>query len=1029
MPASPSLSLRRFIKLLLALALVAGLVSPFVNSQTANAPIAATPTGGEANVALHPANGASPTAIEGWVRDSGGRPVPRAVVALGSYRATSDWGGYFSFGAGQLPLPTGSPNDGFTYVEASVSAHGYADWSISQVRYYPGDILRLYPRLNPASAAPSHFTAARPQVGASQAPAAGSTESEARASLASVLTLGNSGGESDIAAGPQSAGLASVASAPAVPAQIRVYRTATGDVEVVPFKEYVKHVLPNEWISSWAPASLRAGAMAVKEYAWFWIARGGKQTALDADVKDNTDDQVYDPNVSYASTDAAVDATWQYSMTRSGALFQASYCAGTYQADPAEDCPWDNFYMTQWGSKYHADQGRTWSWIVRFYFPGVIISPTPPGGDGAPPPAAGGPPTAQPIAAPTFTVGQGAVQPTVFQEAYERYGGAQALGNPTGAVRWWLPYVSENNVLAQPFAGDGKHGAAWLVFDTLKSNVSGINRAYLLSGNIADAYSSNTPPGPEWVGAPTSDPYIALTNGGGLASQGFTKGTLTFDGNKVQFTPWPQQFSGWEAEYFVGKPPFSVQTGPAPSLPGQPANIVDVPAPNMDWSPEVAVPKSLGLGSADWSVQFSRTLETDPGSYDFVITADSGVRFWVDGMLAINAWDASGPHRESYNANLDSNAHEIRIQYFSPGSAASLDFIMTERGKAQAPQAVPGTPPGASGQASLRVKVSWLGRAPAPNDTWAQPLTLSLSVPGNPAPVGSYPGATDRNGVAIYNNLPAGTYDVHVKGAHSLQNARAGIVLASNQAADVDMKALVEGDVDGDNCVTVDDFAVVQAMVGTDKNTPGYNSAADLNGDGQVTVADVSLLRSGFDRCGDISADNDLSALSTDTGPTLSEALSPWLNSDALQRNLALGLIATNSAVREGNTIQVAVVANASGQPIDGASFVLRYDPASLAPVDASGNATTLSEPGLALPSVLTNWVDPKGGAIGYAAAVLQGAPPSGQVVLTTLTFRALKGGPTSLSFAPAPSGLMQMTNGGVNLLASAAPLTLTVTP
>jgi hypothetical protein len=125
----------------------------------------------------------------------------------------------------------------------------------------------------------------------------------------------------------------------------------------------------------------------------------------------------------------------------------------------------------------------------------------------------------------------------------------------------------------------------------------------------------------------------------------------------------------------------------------------------------------------------------------------------------------------------------------------------------------------------------------------------------------------------------------------------------------------------------------------------------------------------------------------------------------------------------------VAVVANAGSQPIDGASFVLQYDPSTLAPVDAAGNVIIQSEPGLALPSVLTNWVDPKGGAIGYAAGILQGAPPSGQIVLTTLTFRALKRGPAPLRFAVSPSGLMQLTNGGVNLLGSAEPLTLTVTP
>jgi hypothetical protein len=420
-------------------------------------------------------------------------------------------------------------------------------------------------------------------------------------------------------------------------------------------------------------------------------------------------------------------------------------------------------------------------------------------------------------------------------------------------------------------------------------------------------------------------------------------------------------------------------------------------------------------------------MTVNPGSYDIVVSSDSGVRLWIDGLLAINAWNATGPHSETYNADLDASPHEVRIQYFSPSSGAGLDFIMGERGKVQPPPEAASAGP--AGNASVRIKVRWLGRAAAPNDTWVQPVTLLLSVPGNPAIVGSYRGTTDRNGVAIYGNLPEGTYDVHVKGAHSLQNARASIALVANKTLDLDMKALVEGDIDGDNCVTVDDFSLVQAMVGTDRTTPGYNTAADLDGDGRVTVADVSLLRSGFDRCGDISADNELSVQSIDGAPSASQALAPWLDAETLPHNLSFGLLSSASSLKAGDTVQVAVIGITDGQAIDGGSFILKYDPSMLVPVDASGNPAVSSEPGLALPSVLTNWIDPTGGSIGYGASMLQGTPPAGQVVLTTLRFRAVKAGPASLGFAPLSSAFMQLTNGGVNLLSNAAGLTLTVTP
>ncbi|MEO8284891.1 MAG: SpoIID/LytB domain-containing protein [Chloroflexota bacterium] len=955
-------------------------------------------------------------AIEGWVTDKQGAPITAARVRFEGAQATSDAGGYFAFTAEQFDQPAaGSATD----LDFTVAASGYSPWTIKGARYYPGDILRLYPHLDGADKAATTVKAAI----STQRPIVGSFLPSYRAAGPQVIAA---------QANPLSA-----TSAPQnPPAQIRVYRTGTGAVEVVPFKDYVKHVLPSEWIPTWAPGSLRAGAMAVKEYAWYWISLGGKQTTLGADVKDNTEDQVYDPNVSYASTDAAVDATWQYSMTLDGALIQANYCAGSYAADPTGDCPWGGLrYMTQWGSAFYADQGRSWSWILKFYYSGIVISPTPPGGDdGGPiptrppaPPAPTRPPA--PAADLNFAVGQGAVDPAIFQAAYDRNGGAAVLGKPTGAVRWWLTYVSENNVMAQAFSGPQGGGNVWLVFDTLKSDVSGVKRAYMLSGEIAAAYANHGPVGPEWIGAPTSDPYTASPTTGGYVSQGFAKGTLSLNGSAVQFTPWAQQFSGWEARYFSGKPPEAVQSAPTLDLPGQPAIILDVATPNMNWPQDSGIASTVGAGTGDWSAQFTSSVTNEPGSYDVSLYVEGGVRLWVDGLLAVNAWSNSGPHTETYNIDLDGSPHQFRLQYYTPSNGATLSFTLAKR-RTQPPPAPKIAPPDSgAGNASLRAKVRWLGKAASPNDTWAQPLTLMLSVPGDPTVVGTYQATTDRNGVVIYSNLPAGTYDVHVKGTHSIQSARASIVLADNRTADVDMKAQIEGDVDGDNCVTVNDFSIVQAMIGASSSTPGFDPAADLNGDGLVTVTDVSLLRSGFDMCGDISADNDISAFAVDGAPSMAQALAPWLNPDALQRDLSISLSASNVAPRVGDTIEVAVVANTGSQAVDGAAFILKYDPSKLVPVDASGNPTAASEPGLALPSVLGNWIDAQGGSIGYSAAMLQEASPSGAVVLTTVRFRVQQAGTVNLSFESVPSAHMQITNGGTNLLSKATGVTLQVAP
>ena len=117
------------------------------------------------------------------------------------------------------------------------------------------------------------------------------------------------------------------------PPTIRVFRSATGAVETVDFRAYVKNVLSREWISSWTTESIRAGALAVKNYGWYQVLHWrGYVNAAGAcfDVFDSTRDQHYDPSrPTYAGMAAAVDATWATLATKSGRIFATYYNAGT----------------------------------------------------------------------------------------------------------------------------------------------------------------------------------------------------------------------------------------------------------------------------------------------------------------------------------------------------------------------------------------------------------------------------------------------------------------------------------------------------------------------------------------------------------------------------------------------------------------------------------------------------------------------------------------------------------------------------
>ncbi|RKS76717.1 SpoIID/LytB domain protein [Actinomadura pelletieri DSM 43383] len=157
------------------------------------------------------------------------------------------------------------------------------------------------------------------------------------------------------------------------PSTILVYMRSQKRVKRVDFKDYVKNVLPNEWIPSWPDESLRAGAVAVKSYGWHWALHSTRRTSWGAcfDVYDDVWSQVYRPGSAKRSTSAAVDATWSARMTRGGKIFQAQYC----QRPTA--CPdWrDGNWMSQEGSRDKARAGWNHSQILKHYYWNIALRP------------------------------------------------------------------------------------------------------------------------------------------------------------------------------------------------------------------------------------------------------------------------------------------------------------------------------------------------------------------------------------------------------------------------------------------------------------------------------------------------------------------------------------------------------------------------------------------------------------------------------------------------------------------------------
>ncbi|RMI47931.1 hypothetical protein EBO15_00730 [Actinomadura harenae] len=170
---------------------------------------------------------------------------------------------------------------------------------------------------------------------------------------------------------PPSTGCKTDGSNSRLPSSILVYRVSQHRVDRVDFKTYVKNVLPNEWVSGWPRESLKAGAVAVKSYAWWWALHSTRKVNGHCfDVYDSTSSQVYRPGSATAPTNAAVDATWGTRMTRGGSVFMAQYCATTSACGDWKTGDW----MSQNGSRDLANSGWGYAGILQHYYRGIALS-------------------------------------------------------------------------------------------------------------------------------------------------------------------------------------------------------------------------------------------------------------------------------------------------------------------------------------------------------------------------------------------------------------------------------------------------------------------------------------------------------------------------------------------------------------------------------------------------------------------------------------------------------------------------------
>jgi hypothetical protein len=129
-------------------------------------------------------------------------------------------------------------------------------------------------------------------------------------------------------------------------------------------------------------------------------------------------------------------------------------------------------------------------------------------------------------------------------------------------------------------------------------------------------------------------------------------------------------------------------------------------------------------------------------------------------------------------------------------------------------------------------------------------VTVEVRNPGSSVVLDSYTATLDATGAFSVGTTRTGTYDVAIKASHWLRKAVRNVVFGANGASGVNA-TLTNGDVNGDNAVSLGDFTALRAAYGSGPGDPNWNPRADLNGDLTVSLGDFTILRANYGIQGD----------------------------------------------------------------------------------------------------------------------------------------------------------------------------------
>jgi len=286
----------------------------------------------------------------------------------------------------------------------------------------------------------------------------------------------------------------------------------------------------------------------------------------------------------------------------------------------------------------------------------------------------------------------------------------------------------------------------------------------------------------------------------------------------------------------------------------------------------------------------------------------------------------------------------------------------------------------APGGSTFTGVVGMQGRASPPHASWVTPLVFTVHEPGQAAALATFAVTTTNDGRFIVTGVPTGTFDLKLKGLHTLRNLLQDVAIGmARQRLTLERCSRV---MHNDNTVNALDLSVYSGAAGTSAGQPGFDGRADFNNDGSVNASDLSLLTANFGRSGDISDGGAAAPAWAELGASVAASAT-----GLAAGTVSLSLLPASNSLVVGQMLTLTLQVQAGAQPLDSIEVHINLPPG-LAVVTPDGAPSEIIESSYAGLLEAVNVVNNAAGTIDYAA-VAPGDAVSGTFTLATIRLKA----------------------------------------